>query len=57
METPLPEVYPSCDLPPDLPGPADDQRLCEDEVVKDKGSLEVSTPVDYTLPFLIQDGC
>ena len=35
MDTPLPEVHPPGYLRPDLPGPADTQRLREDDVVKD----------------------
>ena len=57
METPLPEFYPPDDPRPDLPGPADAQRLREDNVGNDKGYLGVPTPVDKPLPFHGQDGC
>ena len=55
MDTPIPEVHPPGDPFPDLLGPADAQRLYEDNVGKDKGSLGVPTPVDYPLPFHNQD--
>ena len=39
METPLPEVHPPGDPRPYFPGPTDTQRLCEDNMDEDKGSL------------------
>ena len=51
METPLPEVHLPDNLRSDLPGPANAQRLREDDLGKDKGYLGVQTPVNYPLPF------
>ena len=56
METSLPEVHPPGDLRPDFPGPTDSQRLCGDDVGKDKGSLGVPTLVNYHLPSHRQNG-
>ena len=56
LETPLSEVHPPGYTRPDLLGPADDKRLCEDDVGKEKGSLGVPTPVHYPLLFHGQDG-
>ena len=56
VDTLLPEVHPPGDPCLDLPGPADAQRLCEDDVGEDKGSLEVPTLFNYPLPFHGQDG-
>ena len=56
METPLPEVHLPGDPRLDIPGPADAQHLCGDNVGKEKGSLGVPTPVNYPLPFHGQYG-
>ena len=56
MDTLLPEVHPPGDPRPDLLGPVDAQRLCKNDLVEDKGSLRVPTPVNYPLPFHGQDG-
>ena len=57
METPLPEVHAPGDPGPDLLGPADAQRLCEDDMVEYKGFLGVTAPFNYPLPFHSQYGC
>ena len=44
MLPPLPEVHAPGDPGPDLPGPADAQRLCQHDVGKDEGSIGVLTP-------------
>ena len=44
VETPLPEAHPPSDPYPDLLGPADAQRLCKNDVGKEKGHLGVRTP-------------
>ena len=56
METPLPEVHLPGDPRPDFLGPPDAQRLSDDEMGKDKGSLGVPIPVNYPLPFHGQYG-
>ena len=56
METPLPEVHPPGYTHPDLPGPADTQRLREDEVGKDEGPLGFPGPPEYSPPFRSQYG-
>ena len=53
-ETPLPEVHPPGDPRPDLLGPADAQRLCNNDVVDYEGPLGVPTPVKNPLPFRCQ---
>ena len=55
VEAPLPEVPPVHYSVPDLSGLADAQRLCKNNVVKDKGSLGVPTPAKNPLPFRWQD--
>ena len=40
----LPEVHAPGDPGPYLPGPADAQRFCKNDVGKDEGSLGVPTP-------------
>ena len=50
MLAPLPEVHVPGDSGPDLPGPADAQHLCENDVGKDEGSLRVPTPVEHPPP-------
>ena len=56
METPLSEIHPPSYPCPDLSGPADAQRIGEDNVVKDKGPLGVPSTSEYPLPFCSQDG-
>ena len=56
VETPLPEVHPPRDPFPDLPGPADAQRLWENDIGKEKESFGVPDPVKYPLIFHSQDG-
>ena len=56
METPLHDFHITGDPRPDLMGPADAQRLYEDDVGKDKGFLGVPTLINYPLPFQGQDG-
>ena len=56
MDTPLPEVH-----LPGYPvlyvlGPADTQRLCEDDVGEGEGPIRVPTPVEYPPLFRSQDG-
>ena len=53
---PLPEVHPSGDPHPDLPGSADAQCLRENNVGEDKGYLGVPTHTKYPPPFRYQDG-
>ena len=40
METPIPEVHSPGDTCPDIPRPADAERLCEDDVGKTRGLSE-----------------
>ena len=47
MYTPIPEVHPPGDLCLDLLGPADTQRLCADDVSKEKGPLGITGPLNY----------
>ena len=56
VETPLSEVHLPGYLCPDLPGPTDTQRLCEDDMGKDEGPLVVPCPPKYPLPFRSQYG-
>ena len=55
METSLPEVHMPGDLRPDLPGPTDTQRLREEDVGENKGSLGVPAPGNPPLPFHIHN--
>ena len=48
VETPLLEFHLPNYLRPDLLGPADAQRLFENDVGKDEGSLGVPTPTNNT---------
>ena len=50
VETSLPEVHPPGYPRPYLPGPADAQRLCKNDVGRDKGSLGVPIPSKHLLP-------
>ena len=52
---PLPEVYAPRDPCPDFSGLADAQRLCENDVGEDEGSLEVPTPCENPPSFRGQD--
>ena len=56
MYTLIPNVHPPGDPSLDLPGPADTQRLCEDDVGKDEGPIVVTGPPEYPLPFRSQYG-
>ena len=56
METPPPEFHPPGDPRPDLLGPADAQRLFENDVGEDEASLGVPTPAKNPLPFHCQYG-
>ena len=51
VQTPLPEVHAPRYPGPDLSGPADNQRLREDNVGEDDGSLGVPTPTENPPPF------
>ena len=50
VETHLPELHPPGDSGSDLSRPTDTQRLCEDNVNKDEGSLGVPGPTKYPPP-------
>ena len=50
METPLPKFHPPGDPCPDLPGPADTQCLCENDMGKDEWPLGVPGPPEYPPP-------
>ena len=54
MDIPLLEVHPPGDPHPDLPGPADAQRLCEDDVGEYKGFIGVPTLFNYPFLFHVQ---
>ena len=56
METSLIDIHLPGDPHPDLLGPADTQRLCNNNVSKDEGSLVVPTPTKNPLPFHSQYG-
>ena len=49
--TPLPDVHVPRDPGPDLSGLAEAQRLSENDVGKDEGSLGVPTPIKNPPPF------
>ena len=56
VETPIPDFHPPGYPRPDLFDPADAQRLCKNNVGKDKESLGVQTPIETSLSFRFQDG-
>ena len=55
-EPPPPEVHLPGDPCSDTPGPADTQRLCEDDVGKDEGTIGVPTPANNPPSFRSQYG-
>ena len=56
LETPLPEVHPPGDPCPVLPGPADTQRLCKNDVIKEEGLIGIPTPSKRPPPLCCQYG-
>ena len=56
MDTPLTEVHPPGDPCPDIPGHADTQHICEENVGKDEGPLVNPGPPEYPPPFCSQYG-
>ena len=56
METPLPDFHLPGYPRPDLFGPADAQRLCNNNVGEDKEYLGVPNPIENSPSFHCQDG-